>query len=129
MSQRDFVRWLHTDTPYPNPSFREIVGNPFYVVHELVEIHAVRGLGLRLTKDVILRHMREVNDAHLKATRVEFEVAAREGALRHLAMRYRHLEAWCRDPLLTPGQRRRYESLRRRWRTRLRSRPARSRQA
>ena len=104
---------MHTDTPYPNPSFREIVGNPFYVVHELVEIRAVRGMGLRLTKDVIVRHMREVNDAHLVAARVELDLAAREGATRHLAIRYRHLEAWCRDPLLTPGQRRGYEALRR----------------
>ncbi len=112
-STEDFVRWLHTDTPYPNPSFDEIVAKPYYVVHELVEVEEAKRMSLRLTKDVIVKHMKRVNDAHLVASRAEFIAALRAGDRKHLTMRYRDLEAWCRDPLLTPLQKRRYEAFRR----------------
>ncbi len=45
------------------------------MVHELVEIDEVRRMGLRITKDVIVRNMVRTNDAHLKAARVEFDHA------------------------------------------------------
>jgi len=42
------------------------------MVHELVEIDEVRRMGLRITKDVIVRNMVRTTDAPLKAARVEF---------------------------------------------------------
>ncbi len=111
VSVGDFVRWLHTDTPYPNPSFDEIVSNRYYVVHELVEIGEVRRMGLRITKDVITRHMLEVDRAHERAAEAEFAVARNCGARDHLRMRLEHVRAWSKDPTLPPSRRRRYARL------------------
>lgn len=120
VSAADLIRWLHTETPYPNPSFEEIIRNPFFVVHELIEIGEVRRKGLRITKHVIPRHPVPINWAHLRAAEVEFEIAAEEGAWDHLRSRYRDLKAWCEDPLLTPAQARSYQTLRRETQRRLR---------
>ncbi len=111
VSMEDFTRWLNTDTPYPNPSFDEVVSNRFYVVHELAEIAEVRRMGLRITKDVILRHMVEVDHAHEKAADAEFAIAHACGAKGHLKMRRRHVRAWAVDPMLSPARRRRYVRL------------------
>lgn len=106
-----FIRWLHTDTPYPNPPFEEIVRNPYFVVHELVEIREVRRMGLRITKDVILRHPLEVDRAHARAAQVEFETAAADGAIRHLERRLRDVRGWIADPTVTPAMKKRYRDL------------------
>ena len=111
----EFVRWLHTDTPYPNPTFDEIVENPLFVIHELVEIEAVKRMGLKLTKNVILENPLEIAAAHLEAAEVEFRVAYETGATEHLRMRVDHAKAWCEDPVLTPALRKRHEAFRDKW--------------
>jgi len=105
--------WLQTDTPYPNPSPDELLRNPFLVIHELIEIAAVKRMGLHITKDVIVRNLERINDAHLEAARTEVDIAVRERALGHLESRLEDLRAWCEDPLLTPGQKAAYEGFRR----------------
>ncbi len=111
ISMDTFIRWLHTDTPYPNPTFEETVRNPYFVVHELVEIREVRRMGLRITKDVILRHPLEVDRAHARAARVEFETAAADGAIRHLENRLRDVRGWIQDPTVAPEMRTKYRDL------------------
>lgn len=106
--------WLRTDTPYPNPSPAELLDAPFLVVHEIVEIAEVRRMGLGLTKDVIVKHMDRINDAHLRAAEVEFDIALREGRRAYARSRFRDLVGWCRDPLLTAAQRAAYEAFRQR---------------
>lgn len=109
-SSREVVAWLKTDTPYPNPSNDSLLKNPYLVVHEIVEIAEVKKMGPRITKDVIVKNMELINDAHLVAAMVEFDVAAREGAVGHLRSRFKDLKSWCKDPLLTPVQRSRYKA-------------------
>ena len=111
-SSRELIGWLTSDTPYPNPPNDALVRNPYLVLHEVVEIAEVRRMGLRITKDVIVKNMERVNDAHLTASMAEFDVAARDGALDHLRSRHEDLKSWCKDPLLTSVQRKRYEAFR-----------------
>ncbi len=102
--------WLQTDTPYPNPEPDDLLDSPFLVVHEIVEIDAAKRRGLTITKDVIVRNMVAINDAHLEAAEVEFRIAAAEGDRRYVEGRFADLRAWCDDPLLTEDQRRAYSA-------------------
>jgi hypothetical protein len=111
----EFVRWLRTDALDPNPTFDEIVENPLFVVHELVEIEAVKRRGLRLTKDVILKNPLPIAAAHLEAVEVEFRIAYETGAYDHLRVRVQQAKAWCEDPVLTPALRKRHQALRDKW--------------
>lgn len=104
--------WLRTDTPYPNPDPADLLRVPFLVVHEIVEIDEAKRKGLRITKDVIVRHMEAINDAHRVAAEVELRIAASEGDLAYVASRAEDLRVWCDDPLLTPAQRVEYAILR-----------------
>ncbi len=108
----ELMAWLQTDTPYPNPSPAEILDTPLLVVHEIVEIAEVRRMGLRITKDVIVRNMERINDAHLRATEVELELAIRDRRTDYVLSRFRDVASWCEDPLLTPAQREAYETFR-----------------
>ncbi len=119
----DLMAWLQTDTPYPNPSPAEILDTPLLVVHEIVEIAEVRRMGLRITKDVIVRNMERINDAHLRATEVELDLAIREERTDYVRSRSRDVASWCEDPLLTPPQRRAYATFRDRIDLWLRGRP------
>lgn len=121
---RDLVRWLRTDTPYPNPSDDEVIRSPYFLAHELIEIREVQRMGLRLTKDVIVKHMTRINDAHLVAARAEFDVAFAAGAWGHLRSRLPDVRGWCRDPLLTKAQRRRYSAFLRAAEARMRREPS-----
>ena len=121
VTSSELVAWLKTDTPYLNPSNESLLKNPYLVIHEAVEINEVKKMGLRITKDVIVRNMERINDAHLTASIVEFDIAAKDAALDHLRSRYGDLRSWCEDPLLTPVQKERYEAFRAETERRLRA--------
>ena len=108
----DLRAWLRTDTPYPNPEPGDLLASPFLVVHEIVEIAEAKRRGLRITRDVIIRNMVTINDAHLVAAQAEFDIARKEGDTAHLALRFADLRSWCEDPLLTPVQKAAYERFR-----------------
>lgn len=110
----DLSEWLQTDTPYPNPSPAELLDTVYLVVHEIVEIAEAKRMGLGIAKDVIVRNMERINDAHLIAADVELRVAASEGDVRYVSERQADLRSWCEDPLLTGPQRTAYASLRER---------------
>lgn len=114
----DLEAWLRTDTPYPNPDPGDLLDSPFLVVHEIVEIAEAKRRGLRITRDVIVRHMETINDAHRVASEAEFRIAAAEGRVEYVESRFADLESWCEDPLLTAPQRAAYVAFRervRRW--------------
>lgn len=113
-SAEELEAWLQTDTPYPNPDASDLLDSPFLVVHEIVEIAEVKRRGLRITQDVIVRHMETVNDAHLVASEAEFRIAAAEGRSEYVRSRSADLGSWCEDPLLTTPQRAAYVALRER---------------
>ena len=104
--------WLQTDTPYPNPDPADLLDSPFLVVHEIVEIAEAKRMGLRITKDVIVRNMEAINDAHLVAAEAELAIAAAEGDVAYVDSRNADLRSWCDDPLLTASQKAAYEALR-----------------
>lgn len=106
------MAWLQTDTPYPNPSPAELLETPLLVVHELVEIAEVQGMGLRITRDVIVKNLEKINDAHLRAAEVEIAIAMDEGRTDYVRSRVPDVAGWCEDPLLTPSQKREYEAFR-----------------
>ncbi|HKZ89878.1 MAG TPA: hypothetical protein VJ300_06445 [Thermoplasmata archaeon] len=108
---KDFVAWLQTDTPYPNPTPHALLENPFLVVHEIVEIEEVKRRGLRITRDVIVRNLKAVDIAHARAAEVELEVAKVHGAFDHLRERLEDVRGWSLDPVVTPAQKKRYRSL------------------
>ncbi len=110
----DLEAWLRTDTPYPNPDPGDLLDSPLLVVHEIVEIDEAKRRGLRITKDVIVRNMEAINDAHLAAAEVELRIAAADREAAYVASRFADLESWCEDPVLTEPQRARYVAFRER---------------
>ncbi len=108
----ELAAWLQTETPYPNPDPADLLDPPFLVVHEIVEIAEAKRHGLRITKDVIVRNMETINDAHLVAAEAELHIAAAEGDVDYVAARFADLGSWCKDPLLTHPQRTAYVAFR-----------------
>ena len=105
--------WFQADTPYDQGVDLDfIVKVPLLVAHELVEIEKVKAMGLRLTKDVIVKNMEKVDDAHLEATKVEMALALSMRDVRHLNERMGDLRMWLEDPSVTAENKRRYAALR-----------------
>ncbi|MDH3365436.1 MAG: hypothetical protein OEM29_05480 [Thermoplasmata archaeon] len=108
----DLVCWFEADTPFEgDPGLDEILTNPLIVAHELVEIENVKRMGLSLTKDVILENLEKVDDAHLKATEIELELAASTKALRHIRNRLKNIEMWSEDATVTPENKEKYRRM------------------
>ena len=109
---RDLRLWFEADTTYDADfGLDKVIGRPLIVVHELVEIDTVKKMGLALTKDVIINNAEKVDDAHLKATEVELEIAASLGDLGHIGDRLDNIRMWMEDPSVTPGNRKRYREM------------------
>lgn len=111
VSLGDLKDYFEADTPYPDSSLDEVLSNRFLVVHELVEIDEVKRMGLQITKDVIVKHLNEVDDAHLKATRIELMLAAEQRDIEHLKSRYQDIQRWSVDPTVTEENKRLYVEL------------------
>jgi len=104
--------WFEADTIYDMDfGLDKVIARPLIVVHELVEIDNVKKMGLTLTKDVIVNNAQKVDDAHLKATEVELEIAASLGDLKHIRDRLDDIRMWMEDTSVTPGDRRRYREM------------------
>ena len=81
-------------------SLNDILENTFLLIHELVEINELKKRGLRITKDVIIKNVDTVYEAHLIATNVELSVAYDSGALQYIEDRMKDIKSWLEDPLL-----------------------------
>lgn len=111
----DFVLWFQADTPYDQgDEFEIVIHNPLLVAHELVEIESVKAMGLKLTKDVIVRNMQKVDDAHLKATQIELELAVSLKASQHISERVDHICMWIEDSSVSAENKEQYRILRQR---------------
>jgi len=109
----DFILWFRADTPYDQgDEINHVIVSPLYMAHELVEIENVKAMGLELTKDVIIRNMQKVDDAHLKATRIELQLAVSMRDIRHISERMNHISMWIEDPSVTQENKDLYRELR-----------------
>jgi hypothetical protein len=107
----DLIDWFDTELPFPDISLGEVVVNPLLVVHELVEIDEMLKMGVALTKDVIMKNPKEVDAAHLKAAKVEMNIAHSIGAAEHIRDRIKDMECWCVDKALAKSQKADYRRL------------------
>lgn len=112
----DLVLWFEADTPYDQGfGLKEAIAIPLIVVHELVEVENVKKMGLRLTKGVIINNMGKVDNAHLKATEIELDIAESTGNVEHIRDRLKDISVWIKDPSVTPKNKARYRNLRERY--------------
>ncbi len=110
-TEKDLIQWFDTDLPFPDISLGEVVVNPLLVVHELIEIDEMLKMGFTLTKDVIMRNPEEVDDAHLRAAKIEMKIAHSIGATEHIRDRIKDMEKWCVDKALAESRRADYRQL------------------
>jgi len=105
----DLVRWFKADTPFDeNFGLDEVLKEPLIVVHELVEIENVKKMGLALKKDVIVKNLEKVDDAHMIATEVELRLAASMKDVKHLRGRLENIRMWSEDDTVTPENKKKY---------------------
>lgn len=52
----DLIAWFQADAPYPDFGVDEMLEMPLIVAHELVKIHEVKKMGLKLTNEAILKN-------------------------------------------------------------------------
>ena len=108
----DLVRWFEADTLYDlDFGLDKAIAIPLVVVHELVEIDAVKKNGLELGRRVILDNPDVVEAAHLMATEVEMRTALATGDLEHVRMRLGNLRSWMDDPSVSREHKARYSEL------------------
>jgi len=107
----DLIQWFETEIPIPDISLGDVILDPLLVVHELVEIDEILKMGLELTKDVIIKNPRKVDDAHLKAATVEVKIANSIGSVEHLRERVKDMEKWCVEETLPESRRIEYRRL------------------
>ncbi len=108
----DLQRWFEADTPFDeNFGLDEVLKNQLIVVHELVEIENVKNMGLALTKDVIIKNLEKVDDAHMIATEVELRLAASIKDVRHLKNRLENIRMWSEDDTVTPENKKKYRRM------------------
>jgi len=112
VAAEDLRAYAQADTLYPSAiSWDEILGNRLIVVHEVVEIAELKRMGLEITRDVIVRNLERVYEAHLKAAEIEMAIAESMGNYMHIRDRLKAVQDWIEDPLVPPGLRGRYEEL------------------
>lgn len=109
----DLSRWFEADTQYPDITLDEVLRNPWLVIHEIVEIDAVKRGGLVLTKDVIIEHPEEVDRAHCEAATIEMEFAAKKRDAAHLRDRIPDVLKWSKDASVKPEMKTKYARLHR----------------
>ncbi len=101
VTPEDLISYFQATTFEKNTTtLDDVLKNPFLLIHELVEINELKQRGLRITKNVIIKNVDTVYEAHLIATDVELTVAYEAKALQYLKNRRRDIESWLEDPLL-----------------------------
>jgi uncharacterized repeat protein (TIGR04076 family) len=81
------------------------------VAHEVVEVAELKRMGLDITKGVIVENVDQVYAAHLKAAKVEIELAMAMGDVAHVQERLPAFGSWTEDPLVPPELEGAYEEL------------------
>lgn len=111
VSADDMSKWFRTNTRHADIGLEAVLRNSLLVVHEVVEIDAVKRMGMSLAKDVIVRNPERTAEAHLMAAEVELEVAVATEDYGHIANRLHDMKAWCLDPSMPRRLRHAYSEL------------------
>jgi hypothetical protein len=111
VSADDLKKWFDADTLYPDVTLNDVLENPWLVIHEIVEIDAVKRAGLQLSKDVIIANSDVVERAHYEAAKIELEIAIENRAAVHIRDRIPDIRNWSKDEHVLPKMRMRYERL------------------
>jgi len=112
VTAEDLVQWFEADTPYnQGTGLDEVIRNPLFVAHELVEIDNVKEMGLALTKDVIVKNMKKVDDAHLKAAQIEIQLAISMNKTQHIKDRIKDIQSWIKDSSVVEENKKEYREL------------------
>ena len=108
----DLRRWFEADTPFDEDfGLNEVLKHPLIVIHELVEIAHVKQVGLSLTKDVIVKNLEKVDDAHMIATEVELKIAVALRDVNHIRDRLENIRMWSEDDTVTPENKEKYRRM------------------
>jgi hypothetical protein len=108
----DLRRWFEADTPFDeNFGLNEVLKQPLIVIHELVEIENVKQMGLSLSKDVIIKNLEKVDDAHMIATEVELKIAIALRDVDHIRDRLENIRIWSEDDTVTPENKEKYRRM------------------
>ena len=108
----DLRRWFEADTPFDEDfGLNEVLKQPLIVVHELVEIENVKQMGLSLTKDVIIKNLEKVDDAHMIATEVELKIAIALRDVDHIRDRLENIRMWSEDDTVNPENKEKYRRM------------------
>jgi GNAT superfamily N-acetyltransferase len=112
ISAEDLLAYAKADTIYPSAiSWDEILKDRLIVVHEVVEIAELKRMGLEITRDVIVRNLEELYEAHLRAAEVEMAIALEISDLGHVRGRLKAVQDWIGDPLMPSRLRAEYDEL------------------
>lgn len=112
ISAEDLLAYAEADTIYPSAiSWDEILKDRLIVVHEVVEIAELKRMGLEITRNVIVRNLEEIYEAHLKAAKVEMAIALELGDLGHVRGRLKAVQDWIGDPLMPSRLQAEYDDL------------------
>lgn len=72
----------------------------------------MKEIGFALTKDVIVKNMEMVDDAHLKAAQIEIQLAISIKNTQHIKDRIEDIHRWTKDSSVTAENREKYRELR-----------------
>ena len=112
VSADDIEAWFKADTPYPDITLDQVLLNRWLVIHEVVEIEAIKRMGLKIAKDTILKNPGLVDEAHFEAAAVELDAAIASRDSSHLKDRIKDISRWIENPGVLPEMKRKYSKLR-----------------
>jgi len=76
VSEKELMTYLTADTPYSDLSSKVILSDDLWLIHELIEINELKKMGIAITgKDLIIKNLEKVYEAHLKALKLEILIA------------------------------------------------------
>lgn len=94
----ELVEYFSGDTPTGDTTtLARVLENPWLLLHELVEIKALKNMGHLITRDLVWNQKSDVYEAHMIATEKEFEIASQFGADDWIGKRMVAVESWLED--------------------------------
>lgn len=104
VSEKELMTYLTADTPYPDLSSKVILSDDLWLIHELIEINELKKMGIAITgKDLIMKNLEKVYEAHLKALKLELLIAQKLGRLDHIERSFKNLKNIVHNDPLVPS--------------------------